>query len=146
MPTMAALCPCKAYLAAAVKDGKQALTKDHRTRIKEKASTKINASIDFDEATRPVFPQSARWDYLLEVKLAKTPTKTIAIEFHSVNLSELMNKQRDSKLILGIECDPIPKISEWILVPEGNIGGFALAVRRKLQQQGIKTAGRVFEI
>jgi hypothetical protein len=146
MPTMAALCPCKPYLAAAVKDGKQALTKDHRTRIKAKASTKINASIDFDEAARPVFPQSARWDYLLEVKLAETATKIIAVEFHSVNLSDLMNKQRDSKLILGTECDPIPKIAEWILVPEGNTGGFALAIRRKLQQQGIKTAGRVLEI
>ena len=146
MTLMAALCGCKPYVVCAVEPGKQALTKDHRSRIAARAPTKILASIDFDAATRAQFPEDARWDYLLEVKSAKTPAKTIAVEFHSVELTRLIKKRRDSEAILRSECDPKPQISEWILVPEGDTGGFALTVRRKLAQQGIRTAGRTLEI
>ena len=146
MPLMAALCPCKPYLVAAVKAGKQALTKEHRSRIQTKATTKILASIDFDAATRPQFPRHARWDYLLEVKPAGAPAKTIAVEFHSVELTSLLKKRCESKEILVSECEPVPNISEWILLPEGDTGGYANTVRRKLAQQGIRTAGRLLEI
>lgn len=142
MPLMAAFCPCKSYLVAAVKAGNQALTKEHRSRIQTKVTTTILASMDFDEATRPQFPQCARWDYLLEVKSTGEPVKTIAVEFHSVELSRLQKKRRESKEILLSACDPVPNISEWILVPEGDTGGYALSVRRKLAEQGIRTVGR----
>lgn len=146
MAKMAALCSCKTYLSNAAEVGKQALTKNHRSRIKAKDSTAILTSIDFDETTRAQFPEHARWDYLLEVKQVGASAKTIAVEFHRVELSQLDKKRRDSMTILSTECDPTPKVSEWILVPEGDTGGFALTVRRKLAQLGITTAGRRLEI
>lgn len=146
MPTMAALCHCKAYLLDAAKVGKQALTKDHRSRIQVKPTTQILASIDFDGATRARFPEHARWDYLLEVKQSNGPTKTVAVEFHSVEFTRVFNKQQDSIKILTAECNPAPTISEWILAPEGDTGGYAVTVRRKLAQLGIRTAGRSLEL
>ena len=146
MPLMAALRPCKPYLSSEVKTGKQALTKEHRSRIQTKTTTRILTSLNFDAATQPQFPRHARWDYLLEVKLANAPAKTIAVEFHSIELSRLLKKRRDSKEILAAECDPAPKVSDWILVPEGDTGGFAVTVRRKLAQEGISTARRLLEI
>ena len=143
---MAALCRCKTYLSDAAKEGKQALTKAHRSRIHAKPTTQILASIDFDEATRANFPQHARWDYLLEVKQSNAPTKTIAVEFHSVEFTRVVNKRRDSLAILTAACDPAPTISEWILAPEGDTGGYAVTVRRKLNQLGIRTAGRSLEL
>ncbi len=142
MPTMASMCSCKAYLSGAAKAGKQALTKEHRSRVQTKAKTKILASIDFDDVTRMHFPQHARWDYLLEVKQSKAPTKIVAVEFHSVEFTRVRKKQQDSLAILTAECEPTPKISDWILVPEGDTGGHALSVRRKLAQLGIKMARR----
>ena len=146
MPTMVALCRCKTYLSDAAKDGKQALTKAHRSRIQAKPTTQILASVDFDKATRAHFPQHARWDYLLEVKQSNAPTKTVAVEFHSVELTRVVKKHRDSLAILTAECDPTPTISEWILAPEGNTGGYAVTVRRKLNQLGIRTAGQSLEL
>ena len=146
MPTMAALCHCKAYLLDAAKVGKQALARAHRSRIHTKSTTQILASIDFDEATRAHFPQHARWDYLLEVRQLNAPTKTVAIEFHSVEFTRVVKKLRDSLAILTAECDPTPKIAEWILAPEGDTGGYAVTVRRKLAQLGIRTAGRSLEL
>lgn len=146
MPTMLALCACKVYISDVAKAGKQALTKDHRSRIQTKSTTQILASIDFDEATCAHFPQHARWDYLLEVKQSNKPTKTVAVEFHSVEFTRVVKKQRDSLAILTAECDPTPKIAEWILAPEGDTGGYAVTVRRKLAQLGIRTAGRSLEL
>ena len=146
MPAMATLCSCKAFLSDAAKAGKQALTKDHRSRIQTKPTTQIVASIDFDAAARANFPQHARWDYLLEVKQSNTPTKTVAVEFHSVEFTRVVKKQRDSLAILTAECDPTPKIAEWILAPEGETGGYSVTVRRKLAQLGIRTAGRSLEL
>lgn len=146
MVTIAALCSCKAYLSGAAKTGKQALTKEHRQRVQAKATTKILASVDFDETARQRFPEHARWDYLLEVKQLNTSAKTIAVEFHSVEFSRLEKKRRDSMTILATECEPTPKISEWILVPEGDTGGFALTVRRKLADVGIRMAGRRLDL
>ena len=146
MPLMAALCPCKLYLSSAVKNGKLALKNEHRRRIRTKQNSKVLASVDFDDATRPQFPEHARWDYLLEVKVANAPAKIIAVEFHSVDFSRLLKKHKESKEILVSECDPVPQISEWILISEGNTGGIALMERRKLNQKGITTAGRALEI
>ena len=146
MPTMAALCSCKAYLSGAAKAGKQALTKEHRSRIQTKATTTILASIDFDKATRAHFPQHARWDYLLEVKQSNALTRTVAVEFHSVEFTKVVKKRHDSLEILTTECNPTPTISKWILAPQGNTGGYAVTVRRKLAQLGISTARRFLEL
>jgi len=146
MATMTALCACKTYLSGAAKPGKKALTKEHRQRIQTKATTKILASIDFDATTRPRFPEHARWDYLIEVKQVDASAKTIAVEFHSVEFSRLEKKRRDSMTILTSECEPTPKVAEWILVPEGDTGGIALTVRRKLAGIGVRTAGRRLDL
>ena len=146
MTSMVALCACKPYLSVAVKVGKQALTKNHRSRVNTKPTTTIIASVDFDAATRTRFPQYARWDYLIEVKRANDPVITIAIEFHSVEFTRVAKKQQDSLQILTTECNPTPKISEWVLAPEGDTGGYALPVKRKLAQLGIQTAGRHLEL
>jgi hypothetical protein len=146
MATMSALCSCKSYLSGAAKTGKQALTKEHRQRVQTKATTKILASIDFDETARQHFPEHARWDYLLEVKQLNTSARTIAVEFHSVEFSRIERKRRDSMTILTSECEPTPKVSEWILVPEGDTGGYALTVRRKLADVGIRVAGRRLDL
>ena len=146
MALMTVLCSCKPYLTSATRVGKQALTKEHRLRIQTKATTKILASIDFDQTARPRFPEHARWDYLLEVKELGSSAKTVAVEFHSVEFSRIEKKRRDSMTILATECEPTPKISEWILVPEGDTGGFALTVRRKLAGIGIRTAGRHLDL
>lgn len=146
MTSMVALCNCKQYLSAAVKVGKQALTKNHRSRVDTKPTTTIIASVDFDAATRTQFPRHARWDYLIEVKRANNSVITIAIEFHSVEFTRVDKKRRESLQILTTECNPTPKISEWILAPEGDTGGYALSVKRKLAQRGIQTAGRHLEL
>lgn len=146
MATMSALCSCKTYLSSATVAGKQALSKEHRLRIQTKAATTILASVDFDETTRPHFPEHARWDYLLEVKQLGSSAKTVAVEFHSVEFSRLNKKKRDSMTILATECELTPQVSEWILVPEGDTGGFALTVRRKLADVGIRMAGRRLDL
>lgn len=83
-------------------------------------------SLDFDAATRPQYPNSARWDYFLGVTygVRASDSKIIAIEVHSATdgkVSEVIAKKRHSKPLMLAELHSGKQVHRWVWIASGKV-------------------------
>ena len=143
---MKSLAGCDPTLKDSVKRGKKALPQAHAKRIGVTTPHEILSSVDFDSSVQKKYPEHARWDYLLDVRVTPKQHSTCAVEFHSIELSRVLKKQSDTQSILLQLCDPKPTINRWILVPEGSTSSTSRQTVLKLAQRGIEVSGRMLRL
>jgi len=137
----------KSPLAAQVKQGLRAVKDKDVALIEEGERSKISDSLDLDDATRQLFPNDPRWDYLLSVS---TTGKLIGFEPHQARDAEIqvvIDKRRHSLEYLRNQLQPGERVSDWYWVTRGQVGfGSMEKARRRLHQHGITFAGRVLRL
>jgi len=80
----------------ALKDGLKALPKSDRKQISCKARP-VRGRVDIDNALLPLYPNAARWDYVVGLGQPRQQDSTVWIEIHSVassHVDEVLNKLR----------------------------------------------------
>lgn len=126
-----------------VKDGLEALEKEHRHYIETPLREEFGDSIDIDKAFLSGNEQENRWDYLL----GHMPSgKVIALEPHSAKQSEIATiiaKRKAARDQLQLHLESHARIAAWLWVASGNVH-FADTekVRRQLDQNGIRFVGK----
>lgn len=143
---MKSLAGCDSTLKDSVKPGKKALPQAHAKRIGVTIPHEILSSVDFDNSVQKKYPEHARWDYLLEIRVTPQLRSTYAVEFHSIELSKVLKKQSDTQSILLQLCDPKPTVDRWILVPEGSTSSASRQTVLKLAQKGIEVSRRMLQL
>jgi hypothetical protein len=109
------------YLAAAIRDGIQAIPSEKRKHISESVRPAFLDSLDLDEASRPRHPSDARWDYLL----GHSPSsQVIAIETHSAETSQVAKVIQKRTASLGHLQDQLGaghRVAAWYWAASGRI-------------------------
>jgi len=109
------------YLAAAIRDGIQAVPNDKRKHISEAVRADFLDSLDLDEATRPRHPTDARWDYLL----GHAPSsRVVAIETHSAETSQVSRVIQKRTASLGHLQDQLgtgQHVAAWYWAASGRV-------------------------
>jgi hypothetical protein len=109
------------YLTAAIQGGIQAVPTDKRKHISESVRSDFLDSLDLDEASRPRFPNDARWDYLLG---HATSSKIVAIETHSAEtsqVSKVIQKRTASLGHLQGQLATGHHVAAWYWVASGRV-------------------------
>jgi hypothetical protein len=130
-------------LRPGVLDGMNAFIPRDKTLIANDQRSRIGDSLDLDEALRPTFPQSNRWDYIFSVSDAE---KLLALEPHSAgdsDISVVIAKKRHAAEQLRAHMQPRFRISEWLWVSHGRTS-FSKMERatKRMAQEGIRYVGR----
>lgn len=141
-PVRQALKP-KSALQQFVKDGLEALAKEHRHYIETALRAEFGDSLDIDKAFLSGHEEENRWDYLLGYMPSG---KVIALEPHSAKQSEIsaiIAKRKAAREQLQIHLQSHARIAAWLWVASGNVH-FADTekVRRQLDQNGIRFVGK----
>jgi hypothetical protein len=133
----------KSALQPLVKDGVQALKREHRSMIAEEIRESFVDSLDIDHAFEHGHEQENRWDYLLGYDPAQA---IIGIEPHSAKndqISTVIAKRKYALLQLRDHLKPGAHVVEWYWVASGRVD-FAPFERAslRLQQEGITFIGK----
>ena len=134
------------YLAAAIREGIQAVPNDKRKHIAEPIRRDFQDSLDLDEASRPRYPNDARWDYLL----GHAPSaRVVAIETHSAETSEVSRVIQKRTASLGHLRDQLAAghhVAAWYWVASGRVD-FVPHERTmlRLSEHGIEFVGKGLE-
>ncbi len=127
-----------------VQQGLGALVAADRGLIAVGERPKVGDSIDFDSATRPEFPQSHRWDYLMSVPAA---AQIVGLEPHTAKDSEInvvIAKKQNAQAYLRGHLHAKHRVAKWIWVTHGTVGFSKMErARRLLDQSGIAFEGRL---
>lgn len=143
-PVRDALVPTSPLLER-VKDGLQALTKDHRAKIDQHIVKEFADSLDLDAALQPQFPNDNRWDYLLGHGPSR---KVVGFEPHSAKDAEvksLVKKKKAAMAQLTGHLKQGRKVAAWLWVA-GENGKVKFAkterIQRQLDENGITFVGK----
>ena len=85
MATLSAAIKQIPHLTGKLKQGLQALRKNHRDAILPKKSRKLSGSIDIDKALKSEHPHDHRWDYCIGVRKRQNTDSLVWVEFHPAN-------------------------------------------------------------
>jgi len=100
-------------------------------------------SLDFDEATRVLYPNANRWDYLLSIPSLH---KIVGLEPHPAKDSEITVVIAKKQMAVDFLRDHLPageRVADWYWVTRGRVTfGTMERARRLLDQKGISFAGR----
>lgn len=104
-----------------VRDGMQALKREHRNMIAADLRDAFSDSLDIDLAFKKGREQEHRWDYLM----GHTPTQSIVgIEPHSAKndeISTVIDKRKDAIDQLRGHLKPGVKVASWYWVASGRV-------------------------
>lgn len=109
------------YLAAAIRDGVQAIPSDKRRHISESVRSDFLDSLDLDEASRPRHPNDARWDYLLG---HASSSEIVAIETHPAETSQVSVVIQKRTASLGHLRDQLGaghRVAAWYWAASGRV-------------------------
>lgn len=124
--------------------GLDALTREHRSLIAESERTRVEDSLDFDNAVRAEHGQENRWDYIVSVPGG---LGLVGIEPHSASTAEVsvvIAKKTFTANYLRAHLVPGHSISTWLWVSKGRANFARLeAVRRRLSKNGIEYRGKL---
>lgn len=103
-------------VSAAVKPGKQALTRTHANQVGCKRNGGLTASIDLDNALHsdPRYAQEPRWDYGLGYRMEGGNEVAIWVEVHSATTGEvgvMLKKLEWLRAYLREECNDLWKLT-----------------------------------
>jgi hypothetical protein len=130
------------YLAAAIRDGLQAVPNDKRKHIAESVRSEFQDSLDLDEATRERHPTDARWDYLLG---HTSSSKVVAIETHSAATSQVSSVIQKRTASLGHLRDQLTTghhVAAWYWAASGRVDFVPLEKTViRLSENGIQFVG-----
>ena len=82
MATLSAAIKQIPSLTGKLKQGLQALRKNHRDAISPENSRKLSGSIDIDTALKSKCPHDHRWDYCIGVRKNRNADSLVWVEFH----------------------------------------------------------------
>ena len=85
MATLSAAIKQIPSLTGKLKQGLQALRKNHRDAISPENSRKLSSSIDIDTALKSKYPNDHRWDYCIGVRKNRNADSLVWVEFHPAN-------------------------------------------------------------
>lgn len=132
----------KSYLAAAIKNGIQAVPSQNRKHIHESVRAEFSDSLDLDDASRQRHPNDARWDYLLGHALSD---RVVAVETHSADtsqVSKVIEKRAASLGHLRGELGAGHNVAAWYWAASGRVDFVPLEkTLLRLEQSGIEFVG-----
>lgn len=128
-----------ANVAAAVKPGKQALTRPHAKQVICNRVGALTASIDLDDAlhAEPAYAQESRWDYGLGYRTEENKEVAIWVEVHSASTSDVSTMLRKLSWLrefLHSECDELWKLTLAAERPYHWIASGSVAILRNSPQ------------
>ena len=128
-----------AAVAAAVKPGKQALTREHARQINCTRVAALTASVDLDDALHadPKYAQASRWDYGLGYKIQGGEEVAIWAEVHSATTGEvraMLKKLEWLKQYLREECEDLWKLTLAAEAPYHWVASKRVAILRNSPQ------------
>lgn len=133
-----------ARFARFVRPGKQAVKGEHRDLLIESRSRRVLSTIDFEAALSNVDPTLKRIDYFFES--SGSPSRCHALEVHPFKPSELMDKKRDTLLLLADHCpEAVSQIASWQVLVKGAMPRVDIAARFRADSK-INIAGRNLRI
>ncbi len=141
--TLAVALVDQSTLASFVRPGCEAIESRHRGMIEDSERERIADSLDLDSATRAEFPNENRWDYLVSVADAKV---LVAVEPHTARDSEIevvIRKKSHAVRYLSRHIRQGHRVGRWIWVSSRSRFSRMEKARRRLDQAGIKFAGRL---
>ncbi len=130
-------------LQRAVKDGAQALERDHRRLIAEEIRASFADSIDLDKALQQGHEEENRWDYLLGHEASQ---KVIGLEPHTASnheISTVIKKRRAAIEQLRGHLKPGSSVAQWFWVASGKVDFVPIEkATLHLAQNGITFVGK----
>lgn len=141
----------RSSIHAHLRPGRQGMG-THSDRVTEATFVVID-SVDFDEATRPLAPTEARWDYFLGARpkaKSKSGDCIVGIEVHSATDREvavvIAKKQASSPRLLA-ELRPDAPSRRWVWIASGKVRFSPNSkYRRRLAEARIEFPGRHFTL
>ena len=130
-------------LVRLVKDGLQALKREHRKMIDDAIRSEFVDSLDLDEAVRKGNDQANRWDYLL----GHEPSgEIVGLEPHSAKnaeISTVIRKRRAALDQLRGHLRSGAHVTRWYWVASGNVDFMPLEkASLRLDSEGITFIGK----
>jgi hypothetical protein len=130
-------------LLSSVCDGMGAVENAHRSYFDDGLRSRIDDSLNLDEATRSAHPQANRWDYVLGDQGTR---KLFAVEPHSANTGEIsvvIKKKAAALEHLRGHLRNGQVIDRWIWVASGTVRLVPLEKSKfQLDKAGIVLCGR----
>lgn len=133
----------ESVLQSGIQRGAGAIARKHQAMIAEDQRTRIQDSIDLDEATRLGREQENRWDYIVSIA---DPDKLVGIEPHTAadkEISVMVKKRANAIALLREELRPGINVASWHWVTSNVAFSKTEGIRRALDQSGIKFHGRM---